>query len=296
MQYDNFRKIISILRCPDTGDDLDLKDGHLVCSGHPEIKYPIINGVARFVEYGSSIGYNDHWENFGEIDVNQRKLELGKKYVDWAFENRSGGDGEIVLDIGCGDGNHIPFLPENSIKIALDYSGSVDIVSRRYADKVKNLAIIQADAGKLPIKNESIDCVVSYSCFNHLPELSTGIDEAKRVLKSGGLIAPWAYGTESAFIYSAFNALRKIYRWSSSRVWKSLIVYGLIPSLLIHKNSSGISPFKNSLKECAEIISTNLSPEYVHVFHGFSWKDFFAEGYEYLNEYDTPVGQKFIKK
>ena len=65
----------------------------------------------------------------------------------------------VFLDIGCGDGCHIPFIPFDAIVIAVDYSASVQTVSERFGH-LPNVIVVRADAKSLPFRSESVDAIL----------------------------------------------------------------------------------------------------------------------------------------
>lgn len=294
IEYGN---ILHLLKCPSTGSALRLEGRKLISVDDDDIQYDINNNIIRFTEEGVKLGYNEHWNKYGDNKVSDIKIKHGQNFIEWLFFDldKEIGNDNIIIDIGCGDGNHIPHLPEKPIKIVVDFSSAVDVVAERYAEKVKNLYIIQADANCLPINDTVADYVYSYSCFNTLPNVVSGVNEALRILLNNGTMGVWGYGTSSKLIYNMIKLLRKAYHVVDNKYWHSLMSYSLIPSLLLIKNSTKINPIKNSLRECAEIISTNLSPENLHIFHKETWKEFVNDRARHVGDYEVFCGQKFIK-
>jgi ubiquinone/menaquinone biosynthesis C-methylase UbiE len=107
------------------------------------------------------------------------------------YKKRTGLTGK-VLDLGCGVGRHLLMAVENG------FSGyGMDIVDSALRKTRKNLAargyhasLIKGSLTKLPYANNFFDIVISYSVFDHVKfaDAIQGINEVKRVLKSGGLI------------------------------------------------------------------------------------------------------------
>lgn len=286
--------LLNYLRCPITGDDLVKTDGKLVSINHPEISYPIVDGVIDFI--GKSADYDEHWEQFSDLEASTTKLNQAKDFVKWIdspdqiFSKKRG----IVLDVGCGDGNHIPFFPDDWLKIAIDYSTAVNLVHSRYKN-TPNLYVIRADAAKLPFKDSIADVLISYGCINCMPDPTKGVAESCRVLGEGGILALWGYGTKSFFIAKTINLVRKLAKFLKIFKLQGLLSFALIPALLFIPSNTGISPKKNSIKECMEIISTNLSPDFIHVLYSWNWKDLVSPKMRYLKDYKNYCGQLFRK-
>lgn len=293
MNNSNIEKILHILRCPATGSRLSIDVDALVSEGDQRIRYPIINGIIDFV--GSRSDYDQHWNEFSELPTSSTKLAQAKDFIDWI--NCSAGDlkdVDIILDVGCGDGNHLPFFPVNSTVIALDYSDSVYVVKKRYSN-MENLIVLRADAMHLPVADKSVGLIVSYSCFNHLPEPKLGMLEVMRVLKEDAYAAIWGYGTNSSFIFYGFRAAKLVAKVFRRVGMESILIYALIPLLRWLPSATRIRPGRNSMKECKEIISTNLAPEYVHILFKWTWDDLKVDGLKLVSNYKQQCGQLFRK-
>ncbi len=293
----NYQKILDLLQCPRCGGELFDKPeaNRVVCQKNESHQYPVVNGIIRFVELDDQFQYNTHWSAFNENPINEKKLEAAEKFMDWFLDNLSSSSSQkIFLDVGCGDGNFLPFIPEDGIKIALDYSNVVDLVAKRY-EKMDNLFLLQADAQNLPLKAEVVDYLISYGCLNCIPNLKRGMIEVARVLKRDGYAGIWGYGTKNTIERYGFAILRTIYHSLGFSLMQTFFTYALIPVLLFVDNSTGIKPGNNSLKECAEIISTNLAPESLHLFYYDSWRDFAPPTLQYVDDFELSCGQKFSK-
>lgn len=94
---------------------------------------------------------------------------------------------EQILDIGYGKGQ-IPFFLYNrgykvtSIGLELEsYGISIKDV------KNKGINLIEADMEKMPFPDESFDCVVASHVLEHVYNFGNAVDEARRVLRRGGV-------------------------------------------------------------------------------------------------------------
>ncbi len=107
-----------------------------------------------------------------------------KKYVlDNNFKNK------VLLDVGTGSGYVAIELAKHGIKvIACDLSPQAIENLEKYKKifGLKNLKLLVCNAENLPIKNASVDYVVSNALLEHLPNEEKAISEWKRVLKKGG--------------------------------------------------------------------------------------------------------------
>ncbi len=116
--------------------------------------------------------------------------------VDFDFMQVS--DGELVLDIGCGEGRHAWELCKRSSCCL--YGVDIDETSLKKAHyafylleqqkEIKgNWALTRADITSLPFKGKSFDKIVCSEVLEHVPDDIAAIRELVRVLKDKGTIA-----------------------------------------------------------------------------------------------------------
>lgn len=102
------------------------------------------------------------------------------------------GDGEEILDIGCGTGSLAitlkKFYPNAKI-VGVDADPKILTIGKRKAKKENvDIEFINAPAEKLPFSKNTFDIVVSTLTFHHMPKEAKveAAKEIKRVLKPGG--------------------------------------------------------------------------------------------------------------
>jgi ubiquinone/menaquinone biosynthesis C-methylase UbiE len=92
----------------------------------------------------------------------------------------------IILEVGCGHGHHVRY-GENKYKtyIGLD-------VERKFLQTVKSrfpgTVLINGDVYSMPLRDNSVDCVLSVYCFEHLRRLPLCLAEIHRVIRPEGLL------------------------------------------------------------------------------------------------------------
>ncbi len=101
-------------------------------------------------------------------------------------------EGNTVLDLGCGAGFDC-FLAAKKVGakgkvIGVDMTEEMVKKARLNADKlgVKNTEFILAEIEELPLKNNSVDIVITNCTINLTPDKTKTFKEAHRVLKDGG--------------------------------------------------------------------------------------------------------------
>jgi len=94
---------------------------------------------------------------------------------------------KVLLDVGCGAGNKIKNISKNFNRLKII---GIDLSTRvlMYAYKDNNNAFFsRGDAENLPIRDESIDYIISFDLFEHLLHPKKAMREYHRVLKKGSI-------------------------------------------------------------------------------------------------------------
>lgn len=106
--------------------------------------------------------------------------------------------GMRVLEVGCGSGAYTTFVARavgNKGKVyALDIQPAMlaqleKKLSRPENRDIKNIKLIPGSAYKLPFANNTLDLVYLITVLQEIPNRRKAIEEAKRVLKNGGILA-----------------------------------------------------------------------------------------------------------
>ncbi|MGV0871361.1 methyltransferase domain-containing protein [Mycolicibacterium sp. XJ879] len=100
--------------------------------------------------------------------------------------------GGVALDVGSGPGNVTAALGRavGPAGLALGVDISEPMLSRAVrAHAGPNVGFLRADASRLPLRDESVDAVVSVAMLQLIPEPATALAEMVRVLRSGRRMA-----------------------------------------------------------------------------------------------------------
>lgn len=106
--------------------------------------------------------------------------------------------GDVVLDLGCGEGRHSLslWLAEAVHVIGLDLSltdlGTARARSRDFdgqAPAQARLDLLQGDALRLPFADATFDRIICSEVLEHIPDYEAVLAEIRRVLKPGGIFA-----------------------------------------------------------------------------------------------------------
>lgn len=100
--------------------------------------------------------------------------------------------GARLLDIGTGTGILLPYLLEsigpNGRLFAFDLSFPM-VREAQCKPEAARVGLFQADALRLPVRKASLDQIVCFACFPHLPDPKAALTEMARVLVPGGRLA-----------------------------------------------------------------------------------------------------------
>ena len=103
--------------------------------------------------------------------------------------------GEVVVDLGCGGGLDVflasPKVGPEGRAIGIDMTPEMIERARRNAEKgdFTNVEFHLAKIDKLPLQDNSVDCVISNCVINLAPDKRAVFREIARVLKPGGRLA-----------------------------------------------------------------------------------------------------------
>lgn len=189
------------------------RDGEVVSGvllSNDGTRYGITDGIPRLVssinqgQMQTSDAFGFKWKKRETYDSRAFKDFAAKWYLEkygfasldeWAsgFSKRRG-----VLDIGCGSGFSSSLWLESrewnggAPWVGVDISEAVD-VARERLKAIPNTHFVQADALKLPFRDDSFDTIFSEGVFHHTPSTCSALFEAARVLEPGGVIYFYVY-------------------------------------------------------------------------------------------------------
>jgi SAM-dependent methyltransferase len=189
----------------------EVMEGTLVCSaGHT---FPITRGVPRLLpgrtyDLGRETqrNFSFSWRKFAEIYSDPRD------FLDW-IQPRTPADfqGRLVLDAGCGSGQHALFASDFGARevVAFDLSPSVELAFA-HARSRDNIHIVQADIYHLPFK-PVFGLIYSIGVLQHIPDTPRGFAALAALLAKGGAFSIWVYGYEgTTFVRRAVDPARRV--------------------------------------------------------------------------------------
>ena len=98
--------------------------------------------------------------------------------------------GERVLEVGVGTGINLSLYPKNCSVTGIDFSGSMLEKARERAQRkgIRNMRLLQMDAGDLKFSDGSFDIVYAPYLISVVPDPVKVAQEMHRVCRSGGRI------------------------------------------------------------------------------------------------------------
>ena len=189
-------------------EEVEIDEGVLHCTDCSET-YQIREGIPRLTHNdsdkveasGHRLTQMDDLKDISAWSNNFDDLQSPLKRSDFL--------GRTVLDIGCGYGRHTYFAAQYGAEVfAIDHSEDAVRMTKSNTQKFQHVHVIQADAANLPIREAAIDRVYSFGVLHHTENPYDLMEEAHRVLTSGGSFNVWVYGRRQGMTLLANNALR----------------------------------------------------------------------------------------
>ena len=130
--------------------------------------------------------------------VARRLLAAWREPAEWLHIPQGG----IALDVGCGPGNVTGSLARaagpGGLGLGVDISGPMLARAVR-AQAGPQVGFLRADAQRLPLRDQTVDAVVSVAVVMLVPDPVAALAEMARVLRPGGRLAVMVPTTGRAF-------------------------------------------------------------------------------------------------
>jgi SAM-dependent methyltransferase len=128
-----------------------------------------------------------HWPEVYEIenraqDVNGEIWQALRERCDWA--------GLDVLDVGCGDGFHLPrFAGTARSVVGVEPHQPLVKRARARVAELPEVEVMLGSAQRMPVPDASVDVVHARTAYFFGPGCEPGLAEVDRVLRPGGVLA-----------------------------------------------------------------------------------------------------------
>ena len=128
-----------------------------------------------------------HWPGVYEVenraqDVDGEIWRVLRERCDWT--------GVDVLDVGCGDGFHLPLFARTArTVVGVEPHPPLVLRARQRVGEMSTVAVMSGSAQRIPLPDGSVDVVHARTAYFFGPGCEPGLTEAARVLRPGGAIA-----------------------------------------------------------------------------------------------------------
>ena len=92
-----------------------------------------------------------------------------------------------LLDIGCGTGYLIDMLAKNHEAEFIGLDLSPEMIKQAIYKNIKNTKFVEGRSDEIPFEDNTFNIVTCSQSFHHYPNTDKAMQEARRVLKTGGL-------------------------------------------------------------------------------------------------------------
>jgi SAM-dependent methyltransferase len=113
----------------------------------------------------------------------------------WRFHRKSFlslipelGPGQLIIDVGCGEGRvarDLQAIGHRVLGVDISHTMCRAVVTHPEDPAV----VLEADAAKLPLADESADCVIAFMSLQDIDNMQDTVTEIARVLKDGASLA-----------------------------------------------------------------------------------------------------------
>lgn len=167
--------------------------------------YPVIDTVPRILpdavtgisvsdlhlKFDTKFAYADHYQKDAEIfsytEESTSQIEKDEsRRLHESILNEISEDMAIVLDVGCGGGwASKKLIPHGKMVISMDISSDNPVHAVQDMRHDRHAGLI-ADAYYIPIKENSVDCIIASEILEHVSDPAKFISSLLRVLKHNG--------------------------------------------------------------------------------------------------------------
>jgi SAM-dependent methyltransferase len=190
------------LRCPACHASAFAPSEDVVTCGQCRARFPAMEGIpilvrdprTHEVELARAREVNPLWyedaQPAEEASPWRHHIKKRRLYLERAlrreFAVRGWSKATNVLDLGCGDGNHLPWLANYAERL---YGSDYNMVRLARARALAPAAtLFLADILDYPAENAAFDLVFFNHVIEHIPDDKAALATVRRILKPGGLL------------------------------------------------------------------------------------------------------------
>lgn len=142
-------------------------------------------------EYNTDFNYSDHYQKDADLfDYSEKHLpgvtrnEINRLHESIIKEVSK--DFSTILDVGCGNGwVSKKLIPLGKKVISMDISSANPLTALREVSHQNHAGLI-ADVYNIPLKENSLDCIIASEILEHVPDPELFINNLIKLLKNNG--------------------------------------------------------------------------------------------------------------
>ncbi len=157
-----------------------------------------------------------HWEKAAKTLMGKYLTHVEANFISHFADSKM----SLVVDVGAETGRFsLPAANKNVAVVGID----IDLPSLcRLKQKNKNVAVIQADARKIPLKTCTFDAVFMIEVIDYIPESTQTIGECSRILKPNSPLF-LSFGNQSSLKAKLKRLRGQSYLHSYSKIRQCLL-------------------------------------------------------------------------
>lgn len=126
-------------------------------------------------------------------------------FGNWIYSKYDIRNGMMVIELGCGTGSmwkgHDDIISACSELVISDYSEAMVSKAKETIGDHPNVTYRQIDITDMPYEDGSFDAVIANMMLYHVPDISKGLNEVRRVLKPSGTFYCATFGIHGIIEY-----------------------------------------------------------------------------------------------
>jgi ubiquinone/menaquinone biosynthesis C-methylase UbiE len=161
-----------------------------------------------------------HWEKAAKTRMGKYLTQVETNFI---LNNIDPSQANAIMDVGAEAGRFSRFSKNTNTETI-----STDIDStglKRLKIMARNTNVIQADARKTPLKDETLDAIIMIEVLDYIPELDQALAECYRTLKPNASLI-LSFGNKSSLKAKLREISGKSYQHSYQKVIKTLAETG----------------------------------------------------------------------
>ena len=139
------------------------------------------------------------------ISIHEKYSTNKMGFGNWIISNYRIKKGMKVLELGCGTGdmwkNRHALISACATLVLSDFSEGMVATARENVGNYDNIEYKVLDIQEIPYEDETFDIVIANMMLYHVPDISTGLANVRRVLKRNGSFYCATYGEHGIIGY-----------------------------------------------------------------------------------------------